>query len=85
MERDEWISPRRFFGVLAATGDLGLPIRCRGNYGLGQSTYDGKSRGSESDGASEGISTRLPGVFVGEELGNAIGDELPAMEKVQPR
>jgi hypothetical protein len=43
-------------------------------------TYDGKSRGSESTGPSEaGNSTRLRGVFTGEELGNAIGDELPAI------
>jgi len=42
------------------------------------STYEGKSRGSESGGASDGRSTRLLGVFAGDELGNAIGDELRA-------
>lgn len=39
--------------------------------------HEGKSSGSESGGLSEGISTRLRGV-AGEELGKAIGDELPA-------
>lgn len=57
------MSPRRFLGVLAATGD------------------EGKSRGSDSGGASEGISTCLLGVFTGDELGNAIGDELPTPNK----
>jgi hypothetical protein len=43
-------------------------------------TYEGKWRGSESGGPSEGISTRLLGVFVGDELGNGIGDELAATQ-----
>lgn len=45
--------------------------------------YDGKSKGSESGGTSEGNPTRLLGVFEGDELGNAIGDELPTVMKIQ--
>lgn len=41
-----------------------------------QWAHEGKSSGSESGGLSDGMSTRLRGV-AGEELGNAIGDELP--------
>ena len=42
--------------------------------GNNQFTYDGKSNGSESGGRSEWVSTRLRGVLVGEELGNANGE-----------
>lgn len=85
MEKDEWMSPRRFFGVFVTNGLLRDSIRFRSMLMMCD-TYDGKSRGSESTGPSEaGNSTRLRGVFTGEELGNAIGDELPAINALVHR
>lgn len=80
------MSPRRFLGVLETAGLLhrvkadvsSLCVKA-----LVYFTHEGKSSGSESRGPSEGNSTRLRGVFAGDELGKAIGDELPAVKKGQ--
>ena len=81
--KEEWMSPRRFFGTDAG---VGLLQTRHGQVKPGQfqrwTAHDGKARGSDpcEAGKSESSFRTLTGVLflLGDELGNGKGDEVPA-------
>jgi hypothetical protein len=72
------MSPLRFFRGVAATGVLKVAVNDNDRERRAHFAYEGKLRGSESDMT---VSSRLRAGLSGEELGNAIGDELPAVDR----
>ena len=73
------MSPLRFLRGLAATGVLKIAVNAGSKKRWADIAYEGKLRGSESDMT---VSSRLRAGLSGEELGNAIGDELPAVDRL---